>query len=494
MITPELISFIKSELAKGKLQEQIRSELATGGWTASDLEEAFSFILKIPVQPIQTVKPVQPIQSPITQPITPITPIAQSIQPITPIQQTQPLQPIIQSSPITPIQATPPLQPISQIIQPIQTGFVSANSPISSKPKPHSKVGLFFVIFLIIFGGAFAGWYFFKPEVMKIIGGNNDEIIKEVKTENPKALPIQTNFVKIISPLNGDEIISGSELVIQYEILQDISEDVLPMINGLRQDDSSEPCGTTLENKTKGIYSLICKVDSDKLGPTQIMLLEMNRTVGGIENKEINLEIIAPSDIQPVDIVLEDELFAIVQNPAPYVVAQIKYSDGSLRDIPFVYLNYTLDDPTLIYFLYTDEKSYAQHYIAYKSGTTTLHAEYKGIKKDFPVVAEGFYPEGRVPVRIDIGEEEQKIIDSIKNPVDKCVANNTEYYFHAGETLDNGVNQVYDRSGKLIADCPSIRVYNSTLYDSSAPSADKEHFICKDISKALELQNCQSVS
>ncbi|MBP9715170.1 MAG: hypothetical protein KBD52_01625 [Candidatus Pacebacteria bacterium] len=134
MITPELISFIKSELAKGKLQEQIRSELATGGWNASDLEEAFSFILKIPVQPIQPtqiVKPAQPIQSPISQPITPI-------------------------------------------IQPIQAGFVSANSPISSKPKSHSKVLLFFVIFLIIFGAAFAGWYFFKPEIMKMIGINND--------------------------------------------------------------------------------------------------------------------------------------------------------------------------------------------------------------------------------------------------------------------------------------------------------------------------------
>lgn len=45
MITPALITFIKSELQKGKDRESIKAELATGGgWSIVDIAEAFAAI------------------------------------------------------------------------------------------------------------------------------------------------------------------------------------------------------------------------------------------------------------------------------------------------------------------------------------------------------------------------------------------------------------------------------------------------------------------
>ncbi|MBI2627311.1 hypothetical protein HYW72_00065 [Candidatus Nomurabacteria bacterium] len=48
MVTPELIEYIKGELAKGKTREKISAELASGGWNEADLSEAFRTV--IPMQ------------------------------------------------------------------------------------------------------------------------------------------------------------------------------------------------------------------------------------------------------------------------------------------------------------------------------------------------------------------------------------------------------------------------------------------------------------
>ncbi len=45
MVTPELISYIKSEVAKGKTREDIRTELVYGGWSDLDLSEAFRVVM-----------------------------------------------------------------------------------------------------------------------------------------------------------------------------------------------------------------------------------------------------------------------------------------------------------------------------------------------------------------------------------------------------------------------------------------------------------------
>lgn len=48
MTTPELLSYIKGEIAKGTSKDSITSTLTTGGWQVSDVEEAFAIISPTP--------------------------------------------------------------------------------------------------------------------------------------------------------------------------------------------------------------------------------------------------------------------------------------------------------------------------------------------------------------------------------------------------------------------------------------------------------------
>lgn len=71
MTTPELISFIKSELEKGKTREDIRvSLLANGGWTDADLSEAFRAIMPMDntVKPASSVPASAPMGAPANAP------------------------------------------------------------------------------------------------------------------------------------------------------------------------------------------------------------------------------------------------------------------------------------------------------------------------------------------------------------------------------------------------------------------------------------------
>lgn len=123
MITEELISFIKSELALGKRKEQISAELlAGGGWKSGDLDEAFLSLNK-PIEPISTTSP----------------------------------------------QPQPQPQPQSQ-----------------SQPKNTNKV-LIVVLILFLLLGTGVSAYFFKNEILSITFVKNlinNEKVEEVITEN----------------------------------------------------------------------------------------------------------------------------------------------------------------------------------------------------------------------------------------------------------------------------------------------------------------------
>ncbi len=65
MVTPELISYIKGEFAKGKTREMIRATLAfEGGWSEVDINDAFRTVVPIQSDPIK-INPTQssPIES-----------------------------------------------------------------------------------------------------------------------------------------------------------------------------------------------------------------------------------------------------------------------------------------------------------------------------------------------------------------------------------------------------------------------------------------------
>ena len=58
MITPDLLKYIESEIAKGTSKDTIQSNLLSGGWNLKDIEEAFSAVVKnnsfVPISPLVT--------------------------------------------------------------------------------------------------------------------------------------------------------------------------------------------------------------------------------------------------------------------------------------------------------------------------------------------------------------------------------------------------------------------------------------------------------
>ncbi|MEX2052435.1 MAG: hypothetical protein WD991_01945 [Candidatus Paceibacterota bacterium] len=72
MITPELLTYVRGELAKGSPKELILKALTDAGWAASDAEEAFASIAA-PMAPITPVAPMTPATRTVSQePIAPV--------------------------------------------------------------------------------------------------------------------------------------------------------------------------------------------------------------------------------------------------------------------------------------------------------------------------------------------------------------------------------------------------------------------------------------
>ncbi len=120
MITPELLNYIKVELAKGRTRDELHKELmADGGWTEGDLNEAWRIAI--------------PMQAPIIYPIT------------APIQNK-----FITPSPSVVIE--PPLRSFPR--------EKSSSRVVTAPHKSHSKVVLIILALILL---ALSGWFFRAP-------------------------------------------------------------------------------------------------------------------------------------------------------------------------------------------------------------------------------------------------------------------------------------------------------------------------------------------
>lgn len=227
------------------------------------------------------------------------------------------------------------------------------------------------------------------PQENKNITTNNQPTIESSSLNETNPIKKeQEGPIKLLSLVNGQELISGSTISVKYEITSDNITGML-LVSGNAGGDGDGGCTEMISGKLKGVYSVECKIQK-RLGPISATAGDLtNKT--NLENNNIDLEVVAPKNVKPIEITYgpQNYLFGIVGNDAPYITVSIKYSDGVTRDIPFTYLKYSLDDPSLISFVHTEKitNTYAQHYIANKGGETILHLEYQGLKKDIPVKA-----------------------------------------------------------------------------------------------------------
>ncbi len=131
MTTPEMLAYIRAELAKGKTRQAIHLDLLHGGgWTEEDIQEAFTEI-PLPAAVIPTAVPQASQFQPqiVQQPVSPVSEIQARYQPTSP----QPVQP---AAPAT----TPPPDP--QFVTPLQ--FIEAQQhqqqPVTQPSEVHLTV------------------------------------------------------------------------------------------------------------------------------------------------------------------------------------------------------------------------------------------------------------------------------------------------------------------------------------------------------------------
>ena len=89
MLDESLLAYIRAERAAGTSKEAITAELATGGWTAYDVNEAFAVIEKTsPPKVVKAAVTPEPVRAPVSVPD-----VAPAVAPTTPAPTVEPTVP-----------------------------------------------------------------------------------------------------------------------------------------------------------------------------------------------------------------------------------------------------------------------------------------------------------------------------------------------------------------------------------------------------------------
>ncbi len=176
MITPELMTYIRGELAKGRNRDAIHADLTSGGgWLPEDIEEAFREIppavaapAPAPASTAEAPAKEAPIVAmpetiaPVVPPNLPIEPIHDPVAPSQPLHPIQPesapiIPPVITPTPVTPAPVSmqpivpPVIEPVTPAMAPTITPVMehSVPAPVAEKSHPY----LFWAFLSIIFSG-----------------------------------------------------------------------------------------------------------------------------------------------------------------------------------------------------------------------------------------------------------------------------------------------------------------------------------------------------
>lgn len=166
MTTPELLDFVKQQLAVGTPREIIQSQLLTQGWTIQDITEAFAIVTKpvIPapsVIPVTSAMPTAPAGSAVAATPAKAMTYVPTVEtpPPTAVQHT-PLTAVHSvvdpaSAPVThaPMTTTPPVS----IPSVAEESLVPASAPGVKKPASHWKRYIITVIVVLLILGVAGG-------------------------------------------------------------------------------------------------------------------------------------------------------------------------------------------------------------------------------------------------------------------------------------------------------------------------------------------------
>lgn len=201
MITPELVAFIRAQVAQGRPREQITRELMQGGgWKQSDIDEVFAS-MGLPATPAAVPTPAQPAPS-----ATP-SPVGAAAQPSFGSPVAAP------SAAVSPMQSAPAFTP-APAPAPIVTSNPYTVNPLagmqtfsSTAPKPRRSGGfvLWLAFLLILLGGVFvfAQKYDIQSiaDVKQVFGLASGDTTPDDVTCAPGMMYDATNSVCVIAPI-----------------------------------------------------------------------------------------------------------------------------------------------------------------------------------------------------------------------------------------------------------------------------------------------------
>ncbi len=263
MITQEFISYIKNALAEGHTKESLKGSLLGAGWMPADIEEVFKIVVP-PAQgpvPLTPKGPIpMPIPTPMIKPVSapaatppmssspvtptpapsmpssqmaspvmpkmgehmptmpaaapkapePVRPPAPMASPVTPPASTSVSMPSMQNKPVTPATpATPvPLMPKpssmpSQMVSKPMPNFNGMPMETPVIKKSNSGLLTIFIIFFLLGGVVFAGWYLYRPQIEKLLGmapATED-------TSNTTQTPVATQQPEVPAPAPADQTV-----------------------------------------------------------------------------------------------------------------------------------------------------------------------------------------------------------------------------------------------------------------------------------------------
>ncbi len=171
MTTPELLSFIRAQLAKGSSKDSIKAILMGAGWEVSDISEAFNIIEPAHVE-------IPHVATPISNPVTP----TMSPNTVSKVDMTPFMTPHVQ-------------QPVAS---PISVGAMPSNPMPEVHPKKsHAMLLMMAVIVLLLVGGggafAYYSGYFESPVAVMAQTSKNLQNSKSAKFDMTMSLKTRLN-------------------------------------------------------------------------------------------------------------------------------------------------------------------------------------------------------------------------------------------------------------------------------------------------------------
>ena len=172
MTTPELLSYIRGEVAKGKTREEIKGTLVlSGGWSDDDLSEAFRQVIPMEGMVLPKEYPIPTSAPSIAPSITPApirtTPPVQTFSPPSLSSLAKP-SPSFSTSPSSSSLRSPgapsPYSPSPSMLK----SSVPYNTSPNTKTKVPTHSWVKFLIVLVVIVALGIGFWYFSPQILNL--------------------------------------------------------------------------------------------------------------------------------------------------------------------------------------------------------------------------------------------------------------------------------------------------------------------------------------